>query len=159
MDYKLLPDHSRVWVYQSSRNLTDEEVNEIKAHGSKFIDSWSTHGTELVAAFEIFYKRFIVLFADEQQVKASGCSIDSSVRFIKDIQHAYQIELFDRLDIAFRTNGTIDSLRMNDFQMALDKGQLNENTIVYNNLVETKRDFEDKWEVSIKESWHAKMLS
>lgn len=158
MDYKELPDHSRVWIYQSSRALSEKEVQEIKEYGATFIENWATHGTDLVAAFEVFYQRFIVLFADESQIKASGCSIDASVKFVKDIQHAYQVDLFDRLSIAFRTNGKIDSLRMNDFQNALDQNNLNEKTIVFNNLVQTKGEFESSWEVPIKESWHARML-
>ena len=158
MDYKELPADSRVWIYQSSRKLSDAEVSEIRKYGQEFIQNWAAHGKELNAAIEVFYHRFIVLFADESQVSASGCSIDSSVRFIKQIQDAYQIDLFDRLNIAFRTHSDIDVLRMNDFQTALEKGQLNENTIVFNNLVETKEAFENKWETTIKESWHSQLL-
>jgi len=159
MDYRALPDDSRVWIYQSSRNFQEKEVEEIKTYGKKFIDNWATHGTELTAAFEVFYDRFIVLFADESQIKASGCSIDASVKFIKDIQHAYQVDLFDRLSIAFRTNREIDTLRMHDFQTALDQGKLKGSTIVFNNLVESKRDFMEAWEVKLEESWHVRMLS
>lgn len=158
MNYKELADHSRVWIYQSNRALSDEEVAEIKNYGKQFIDGWAAHGSDLHAAFEVFHNRFIVLFADESQVKASGCSIDSSVRFIKDIQNAYQLDLFDRLNIAFITGGKIDSLRMTDFQNALANGNLDENTVVFNNLVETKGEFENAWKVPVKESWHKQML-
>ena len=159
MNYKQLANHSRVWIYQSSRALTNEEVDEIKSYGNRFIANWAAHGKELQAAFEVFYNRFIVLFADESQVKASGCSIDASVHFIKDIQNAYQLDLFDRLNIAYKTSKNIDTLRMHDFQEALSKGQLTENTIVFNNLVETKEAFDSAWEVPVKDSWHSKMLA
>lgn len=157
-DYRSLPGNSRVWVYQSNRKLSDQEVAEIRNYCEEFIENWSAHGKELNAAFEIFYNRFIVLFADESQVSASGCSIDASVRFIKTIQEAYHLDLFDRLNIAYKLGNNIDTLRMNDFQMAVDKGQLGENTIVFNNLVESKELFETAWEVPIKESWHKQML-
>ena len=159
MNYQELADHSRVWIYQSSRALSDKEVKEIKEYGRNFIKNWAAHGKELNAAFEVFYNRFIVLFADESQVKASGCSIDASVHFIKDIQNAYQLDLFDRLNITYKVNGKIDALRMNDFQTALSKGQLTEDTIVFNNLVETKGAFDAGWEVPIKDSWHSRMLT
>lgn len=158
MAYQDLADHSRVWIYQSSRALSDEEVNEILNYSQEFIENWATHGKELNAAFEVFYNRFIVLFADETEIKASGCSIDSSVHFIKKIQEAYGIDLFDRLNIAFRSTHKIDMMRMNDFQMALSKGLLDENTIVFNNLVETKAEFENSWEVPLKESWHKQLI-
>tara|TARA_R110002096_G_scaffold169779_4_gene341543 strand:- start:4881 stop:5360 length:480 start_codon:yes stop_codon:yes gene_type:complete len=159
MKYRGLNDHSRVWIYQVNRKLNDKEVSEIKSHGDRFISEWAAHGKDLQADFQIFYNRFIVLFADETQVKASGCSIDSSVRFIKEIEAAYGLDLFDRLNIAFKVNNKIDYLRINDFQTALHKGHLSESTIVFNNLVETKAAFETQWEVPLKESWHSKMLA
>ena len=159
MHYKDLADHSRVWIYQSNRRLSDDEVKEIRNYGDQFIQQWAAHGSDLHAAFEVRYNQFLILFADESQVKASGCSIDSSVRFIKEIANAYGLDLFDRLNITFRQGDKIDMLRMNDFQMALEKGQLTEQTVVFNNLVETKSDFENKWEVPVKESWHAQLLA
>lgn len=158
MDYKSLSDDSRVWIYQSNRLLSDAEVAEIRKYGEEFIKNWAAHGAELEAALEVFHKRFIVLFADESKVLASGCSIDSSVRFIKDIQNAYQIDLFDRLNIAFMQSGKIDTLRMADFQQALAKSMLTGETLVFNNLVETKKQFEDSWLVPLKESWHKQLL-
>lgn len=158
MQYQELAENSRVWIYQASRDLSEKEVEEILAYGREFIANWATHGKELKAAFEIFYKRFIVLFADENEIKASGCSIDSSVHFMQKIQEAYQIELFDRMDIAFRTSNGIDSMRLHDFQNALNKGLLTEETVVFNNLVENKADFEQNWEVPLKESWHKQLI-
>lgn len=158
MNYQELAEGSRVWIYQSSRKLSNEEVEQILKYGREFIDNWAAHGADLRAAIEVFYNRFIVLFADESQVQASGCSIDSSVHFMKKIQEAFGIDLFDRLNIAFRTSNGIDSLRMNDFQAALSNGQLSEETLVFNNLVENKLDFETKWEVPVKESWHQQLL-
>ena len=158
MDQNQLADHSRVWIYQSNRKLSNAEAKEIKQYGEEFIKNWAAHGAELKASFDVKYNYFLILFADESQVKASGCSIDSSVRFIKEIEKAYGLDLFDRLNITFKSGDQIDALRMNDFQTALEKGQLTENTIVFNNLVETKKEFDEKWEVPVRESWHARML-
>lgn len=158
MDFRNLSDQSRVWIYQVNRKLNQNEEAEIMEHGKRFVDDWTAHGKELLADFQIFYKQFIVLFADETLMKASGCSIDASIRFIKEIEAGYNLNLFDRLNIAFKINNSVDCLRINDFQTALEKGHLNENTIVFNNLVETKAEFESKWEVPLKESWHSRML-
>jgi len=154
MNYKDLADHSRVWIYQADRQLSDNEAAEIQHHGEQFIAQWAAHGSDLQAAFNVFYNRFLILFADESQVKASGCSIDSSVRFIKKIEKEYQLDLFDRLNLTYRKGGEINLIRMVDFQTAVDKGQLNQETTVFNNLVETKGEFENKWEVPVRESWH-----
>ena len=158
MNYQELAVHSRVWIYQTDRRLSDAEVNEIQAHGAKFIDQWAAHGSELQAAFEVFYNQFIVLFADETQVKASGCSIDSSVRFIKELEKHYQLDLFNRLNLKYKEGSEIKMMPMADFQKQLEEGVLNEETTVFNNLIETKGDFETKWEVPVKESWHKQLV-
>lgn len=158
MDYKKLSGNSRVWVYQSSKTLSDQEVSEILSEGKKFINSWAAHGAELSASFAIFYNRFIVLFADETQVKASGCSIDASVHFIQRIQKAFDLDLFDRLTIAYKLNDEIETIHMSEFEEAIESGRLNEETTVFNNLVETKTEFENAWEIPLKESWHKKLM-
>lgn len=158
MNYKDLADHSRVWIYQADRQLSNNEVEEIKKHGAHFISNWAAHGSDLQAAFEVFYNQFIVLFADETQVKASGCSIDSSVRFIKELEKQYQLDLFNRLNLTYKLGGDIKMLAMTDFQAALQKGTLDDRTIVFNNLVETKADFDTNWEVPVQNSWHKQLI-
>jgi len=156
MNYKELPDSSRIWIYQSSRELQKEEVDQIKDAGKRFIDNWATHGTALQAAMEVFYDRFIVLFADEDQVKASGCSIDSSVHFMKEVEKAFGIDLFDRMNIAFRSsNNTINTLPMHELREKMESGELNDDTIIFNNLVATKGEMEGNWEVPVQNSWLA----
>ena len=158
MNYKDLADHSRVWIYQADRQLSNNEVEEIKKHGAHFISNWAAHGSDLQAAFEVFYYQFIVLFADETQVKASGCSIDSSVRFMKELEKQYQLDLFNRLNLTYKLGGEIKMMAMADFQAALQTGTLDDHTIVFNNLVETKADFETNWEVPVSESWHKQLI-
>lgn len=158
MEYQNLADHSRVWIYQSDRELSNQEVKEIEAYGRTFIQQWAAHGSDLQAAFKVKYNRFIVLTADESQVKASGCSIDSSVRFIKEIEKEYQLNLFDRLNITYKEDNEIKMLKMSAFQEKLKNGELNLETRVFNNLVETKHDFENNWETTVRESWHAQLI-
>ena len=119
MNFRQLSDQSRVWIYQADRQLNEKEISEIKAHGNRFINEWSAHGAAMQADFQIFYNQFIVIFADESLIKASGCSVDASIRFIKEIEAAYHLDLFDRMNIAFKVNDAIDCLRINDFQAAL----------------------------------------
>ena len=159
MNYKDLAGHSRVWIYQSDRRMTDEEVAEIRKYGSNFLSNWAAHGSDLQAAFEVFYNQFIVLFADESQVKASGCSIDSSVRFIKEIEQHYNLDLFKRLNLTYKSGDSIQMMQMADFQKSLGNGDLSKETIVFNNLVETKADFETNWEVPVSDSWHANLIT
>lgn len=158
MSYKELPGDTRVWIYQSSRELSNAEAAEIKQKADDFADQWTAHGKAMRAVIELFYNRFIVVFADESQAMASGCSIDSSVRFIRQLEAEYNITLLDRLNIAYKEGDKVQVVPMNKFREMIAQGQLNGDTIVFNNLVSTKAEFDKGWEVPAKESWHNQLL-
>lgn len=158
MNYKDLPDDTRLWIYQCDRKFTDSEVESIKEQGDKFIDEWTAHGVDLQATFEIFHNQFVVIFADEEQAKASGCSIDSSVRFIKTLEEDYDVSLMNRTLVAYKDGDEIITLPQEDFLEQVAQGKLSKDIIVFNNLVTTKQDFETKWQVPLKESWHRELL-
>jgi hypothetical protein len=55
---------------------------------------------ELSSCF-LFFGYFIIMMADEAESTVSGCSTDSSVRFVKKIEQTYRVSLFDRTNLAF----------------------------------------------------------
>ena len=92
VDFKELPDHSRIWIYQANRSFTDAELEEISADLSLFLQQWTAHGSQLKAGFEIRYKRFLVIGLDQSAASASGCSIDASVHFIQQLEKKYGVD-------------------------------------------------------------------
>lgn len=153
ISYRDLSDSSRVWVYQSNREFTAEEVEVIKSKGNEFLKTWNSHGAALHAALEIFYNRFIVIFVDENHASASGCSIDKSVHFIKQLEKDFNVSLFDRMKVAYKSEGKILTVNFSEMDKYFSKGEIDENTVVFNNLVITKKQFLAHWEVPVKESW------
>ena len=101
-DFKDLPGHSRIWIYQSNRSFTDAELEEIEQSLSAFLKEWTAHGSELHAGFEIRYKRFIIIGLDQSNTGASGCSIDTSVHFIQSLEQKYNVILLDRMNVSFK---------------------------------------------------------
>ncbi|MGH8014996.1 MAG: ABC transporter ATPase [Candidatus Zixiibacteriota bacterium] len=154
MSYKNLKDNARVWVFQANRPLLEKEIQSIREQGQEFILKWSAHGAKLDAAFEVFHNQFIVLFVDEEQAKASGCSIDKSIRFIKQLEMEFDISLLDRNLVAYKDSGRIIIISREVFVERIRNGVLNENTIVFNTLVSTKKEFLTGWETPLKSSWH-----
>ncbi len=154
-----MPDNAKLWVYQSNRAFTNEEASEITKAGLAFIADWAAHGASLNAGFEVIYNRFIVLAVDEQQALASGCSIDKSVKFIKDIELQFNLNLFDRMQVAYRKGNEIEVCKLSAFEKLAEQGMVNETTIVFNNMVTTKLAFENEWEVPLKQSWHKIVIS
>ncbi len=153
-----LPDNARAWVYQSDREFTDAEVSEIEERISGFTAEWASHQRDVTAMGKVLYKRFIVLCADESQFQVSGCSIDSSVRFIKEVEQSYGLNLFDRMSVAYREGDHIETVARNGFQQLVSQGKVNANTIVFNNMITTKAELNTQWEVPAAQSWHAQVF-
>jgi hypothetical protein len=148
-----LPGHSRIWIYQSGRELSEAEVNEIKKLAEHFVGEWTAHQQTLHAGFEIFHRIFLVLAVDENRNDASGCSIDKSVHFIRQLETQYKISLFDRFNVAFRKGEKVLVKSLNDFLKMFKDEKLTDNLHVFNNLLDTKADLHTKWEIPLKESW------
>jgi hypothetical protein len=148
-----MPDHSRIWIYQSNRELSENEISEMKKLAEKFVNEWTAHQLTLHASFELFYGIFLVLAVDENRNDASGCSIDKSVHFIRLMEKQFKISLLDRFNIAFRRNGKVEVKSLKDFLTLFKNEKLNDTFPVFNNLLTTKADLKTKWEIPLSESW------
>lgn len=150
---------SRVWIYQSDRKFTSTEENEILNKLAAFTDQWKAHGNELLAKAEIRYGFFIILTVDESQAGVTGCSIDSSVRLIKEIEQEYHVDLFNRFNIAYKVNGEVVVNNKEDFETLVNIKQITPESIVFNNMVQNLAELETKWEVAFQNSWHSTVFA
>ena len=157
-EYKNLPNNSRVWIYQSDREFTTNEIEFISAKAEEFINSWTRHGDDLKGSFTIKYNQFLVLAVDESFNNVSGCSIDSSVRFVQQLENELQLDLMNKMNITFKDNNNINLVKLSDFQKFAKEKKITSETIVFNNMVNTKEDFERNWEVPASKSWHKRFL-
>ena len=158
LDYKYLLDDnfhpdSRVWIYQASRVFSLQEALEIEELLNEFARQWKSHGTPVKGAAYLFFGQFIVLMADETATGVSGCSTDSSVRLIKDIEQRFTVNMFDRTTLAFVVKEKIQLLPLSQLQYAVDNGFISTDTLYFNNLVQTKEELEKNWIIPVKESW------
>lgn len=148
-----MPDTSRVWVYKSNRVLTAEEVNTILQDGQTFADGWRSHGEDLSAAVDIILDRFVVIMVDDQVTDVGGCSIDTSVHFIKMIEQKVDVLLTDRMIIWYEHEGEIQKCRTAPFREKASNGHVNRDTIIYNDLVNNKADLLANFRIPMKDSW------
>jgi len=158
LEYKYLlegnfPGNSRVWVYQASRLFGLAEALEVEEMLKDFSKNWKSHGTPVVGAGYLFFGQFIILMADETATGVSGCSTDSSVRSIKDIEEKFGVSLFDRNNLAFVIKDKIQLLPLQQLQYAIDNGFIDGDTLYFNNLVQTKDELENNWIIPVKQSW------
>lgn len=152
-------DESRVWIYQSNRLFTISEALEIEELLKTFSDSWNSHGDDVKATALLLFGQFIVLIADEREVKVSGCSTDSSLRLIKNIEQDYRVHLLDRNLLAFLIKEKIQMLPLSQFNYSIQNGFITPETLYFNNLISTKKDLLNNWIVPVKETWLASRIS
>lgn len=149
---------SKAWIYQSKRELTAAEANEIDNAVKAFSKEWTSHKMEVKATGAVLYNRFIVLLADETQNAVGGCSIDSSVKFIRSIENHFSISLLDRSILLFEQNGIFKEVLLAQLDEKISSGEIQPTTIYYNNTVTTLDEMKNKWQQQVKDSWMAPRL-
>jgi hypothetical protein len=142
-----------VWIYQCNRLFSLNEALEIEELLKEFTLQWKSHGTPVKGEAHLFFGQFIILIADETATGVSGCSTDSSVRLIKDMEEKFVVNMFDRTTLAFVIKDKVELLPLSQLQYAFDNGFMNGDTLYFNNLVQTKEELESKWIVPVKDSW------
>jgi len=151
-------DSSKVWIYQSSRLFFISEALEMEDMLQEFVGTWKSHGADVKGYANLFFGQFIVLMADETASGVSGCSTDSSVRLIKSIEKKFNVQLFERQNLAFIIKDKIELLPLSQLNYAVENGFINGNTLYFNNTVLTKKDLIDNWIIPVKESWLTKKV-
>ena len=153
-----LPEESRIWIYQSNRKFSDAEISEIETDLKAFLEGWAAHGTSLESSYQLKYNRFIILAVNQDVQAATGCSIDSSVVFIQELEKKYNVDLLDKMNVTFKQGEHIAHKPLLDFKKMVKDKSVTENTIVFNNLINNVQEFNESWEVEAIDSWHSRFF-
>ena len=152
-DLLAFPDHSRVWIYQSPVPIQDDKVSEVNQYLQEFAVKWTSHDRALHATAGLLHDRFLVLVVNEANADASGCSIDTSVRFIQQLNQNYGVDFMDRLHFAYLAKDEVVVVHKDDFERLYREGEIDDSTLVFDNLVRNKGDFVRSWVKPLGESW------
>jgi hypothetical protein len=156
--FENLTEESKIWIYQSNRKFSDEEIAEIDTELKAFIEKWAAHGTSLEASYELRYNRFIVLAVNQENQIATGCSIDASVQFIQNLEKKLDVDLLDKMNVTFKLGEHVAHKTLIEFKKMAKEKAVSENTIVFNNLINTVGEYQDFWEVPAMDSWHSRFF-
>lgn len=157
--FEELSAESRVWIYQGKRAMSATEKNTISQLLRSFCEQWAAHGQPLKASFKIELNHFIVMVVDEDFRNPSGCSIDSSVGVLRQIQSVTGIDFLDRTLVPFYIDNEAQLIPLNKIKTGFASGLLNPHTITFNTLATTKGEWELQWQIPAEKSWMEKYLS
>lgn len=158
INFSDLPENSRVWIYQSNRSFTEAEQTELHTKIKAYLESWTAHGIGLTASYELRYNRFVIIGVNQDLHSVSGCSLDNLAQFIQQLEKDFQVDLLDRMNVSYRQGEFIAYKNLADFKKMVKEKAVSAKTIVFNNLVNTKEEYETQWEVPMEESWHSRFL-
>lgn len=157
--FEALPGTARIWIYQSTRKFDAHELKKISETVTFFCEQWTAHGHPLKTSFKIDHHRFLIIAVDEASAGASGCSIDGSVRMLKQLQSELGTDFFERTKIAFLIENEVALVNTSDLKNAFAEGVLNSTSSTFNILIATKEELEKGWIVPAGKTWLSKYLT
>ena len=157
-DYSLITEEAKVWIYPSSRKFYPNELEEVENKIKTFVESWKSDDENFKASYKFLYNRFIVLVADDENSPLTNADIDTSVSFILGLQQEYEIELLDKMNACFKQGEYVQYKDLKEFKKLLKNKAVTAKSIIFDNLITTKLDFENNWEIPIEESWYNRYL-
>ena len=151
--------NERIWIYTLSKPLTNEQIVDLKNRCEQFVKGWTAHDISLDASFELYQNRLLIFKVDEEKYGASGCSIDKQLRFVKELEQAFSVELLNRLLVAYDNQGTIEVTPTSKIKDLLAAQTITANTLVFDNTITQSSELQTKWKQTLKDTWLAKYLN
>lgn len=156
LPFDQMPDDSRVWVYQANHKLSDQDAAVIQERMTRFCESWNTHGNLMPTSFALFESQILILAVDQSRLGASGCSIDSSVRTLRELENTLTINLTDQGKISLKkSSGDLKVISALGLKSKVASGEIDLDSEVINPLIQVKSDLRQLWQ-PVRNSWLAK---
>lgn len=158
MDFSFVtgfPEESKVWIYQSDKDFTEEQAKAIEAKLNSFAAQWTSHNEQTKTIGKVLFNRFVVLITDETDVIVGGCATDSSFRFLREIEKEYGINIFDRMTLLFKKGENIIPITLLQLDEKIAEGVIDEQAILFNNSVHSLGEMKTNWMIPAGKSWMA----
>jgi hypothetical protein len=149
----------RIWIYTLSKELSIEQLVDFKNRCQTFVTGWTAHDVSLDASFELYQNRLLIFKVNEEKYNASGCSIDKQVRFVKELEQAFSIELLNRLLVAYENNNQVEVVKSAQIKELLSANIISANTLVFDNTITKYKQLETNWKQPLHHTWLQKYLT
>ncbi|MDB0600462.1 ABC transporter ATPase [Tenacibaculum maritimum] len=155
--YDELSEDAKIWVYPSNRKFYSQELGELEDKLKRFVSAWKYDDENFKVSYKLFYNRFIV-FLVEEGVSLLSSDVDKQVTFILELEQAFKVALLDKMNVCFKQGEFVQYKDLKDFKKLLKNKAITGKSIVFDNLIQTKYELENYWEVPIKDSWYKRFL-
>ncbi len=150
--------NERIWIYTLSNKLTTEQLVDFNNRCKNFVSGWTAHDISLDANFELYQNRLLIFKVNEDKYNASGCSIDKQVRFVKELEQAFSVDLLNRLLVAYENNNQVEVVKSAQIKELLSANIISANTLVFDNTITQSSELNTKWKQPLHKTWLEKYL-
>jgi len=154
VDFDLLPDDSRIWVYGSEKELSNDIQLKISSTLQAFLDKWSHHGKPLTCSLKILENRFLIIGLDESINFTGGCSMDSLQNLVIEIDDFFKLNFYERLNVFVLLGEKIKCVHSSNLK---ENSSISKETFFYDLNISKKIDLQ-KWLIPIHDGWCYRFL-
>lgn len=151
--------NERIWIYTLSKELTNEQLVDFKNRCETFVKGWTAHDISLDASFDVYQNRLLIFKVNEDKYNASGCSIDKQLRFVKELEQTFSIELLNRLLVAYEKDAKVEVISSSKLKELIASNAINAETLVFDNTITMANELSTKWQRPLKNTWLSKYLA
>jgi len=152
-NYQNLSEEAKVYIYPSSRKFYPNEIDSLEDKIKDFLVNWTPFST----SFKIPYNRFLVFFLEEDASVTTEL-LDALASFIFQLEKEHNLTLLDKINVCFKQGEYVQYQEMKRFREMIKNKSVSKKTIVFNNFIQNKFDFENNWEIPITESWLSHLI-
>ncbi len=146
------PD-SRVWIYASSKPLSETQATALESEAKAFAATWTAHQLPLKADAKMIDNLFLVFCVDENQHEVSGCGIDKSVDFMRKAGEKLQVDFFNRTQIEIQQNGIFQIMSLSAINELLNTNQLSAQSLFADKTITDLQNFRTHFAKPITQAW------
>lgn len=158
VDFKEIPKWCKLWVFPSSRKFYPQEITELTASIETFLNDWSSGDESFKCAFELKYDRFIIISVDDSEKSLSLKTHNKLATFILSLESKYEVLLLDKINVCYKQGEFVQYKDLKEFKKMMKNKGVSQKTIVFNNMINTKEELENDWEINIMDSWLGRFL-
>jgi len=150
VEYKTLSKTSKVFIYPSRRKLYKDELPVFKEKLESFLNNF----IGINSFYEIRYQRFIIIIISED----TSLSIEQNnelVAFVISLENEFKVSLLDKVNVCFKQGEYVQLKEIPEFKKLIKNKGVSKKTIVFDNLINSKEEYDNSWEIPIENSWIA----
>lgn len=158
VDFKKIPNWCKLWVFPSSRKFYPQEIEGLKERIEEFLTNWTNEGQSIECSYQLKYDRFIIISVDNSKINISLKAHDSLTTFILELEKFYDIVLLDKINVCYKQGEFVQYKDLKEFKKMMKNKGVSKKSIVFNNIIITKAELENDWEINIMDSWLGRFL-